>query len=303
MKRIWIDTHIHASDLAPDGTPREQMVDDLAELLDRCDADLRFVISCDGPYYGRMKTDPEAILRGNAMIHRLCEALPGRLYGACMVNPNHLAASLEAMDICFGQWGFVMLGEMLQYAMDYVLDCDASEAVIRKAAEWDKPVHVHLGTYWHKVHTGSTDGMLQLRDMLRAADRVPEAKWIMAHAIGVGPTSEFVPWADMFLDTMQGMFSEWPRNWWIEIRDFQSPRLDRVLREVPHDRILSGTDWTTRIGPPFQTYGTMFDVGEANNPFPPAVSSFVGFLKDAGASDEDVELVGWRNAAELMGLG
>ena len=47
---IWLDTHIHVSDLNPDGSKREQMLADLLDVLDRCDADLRFVISCDAHY-------------------------------------------------------------------------------------------------------------------------------------------------------------------------------------------------------------------------------------------------------------
>ncbi len=303
MKRVWIDTHIHISDIDRDGRRREQMADDLAELLDRCDADLRFVVSCDGPYFSPMTRDPSAILAGNAFIHGICEQLPGRVHGACMVNPNFLDASLAAMDICLGEWGFVMLGEMLQYSMGYQLDTDAGEQVIRKAVEYDVPVHVHLGTYWHKDDRGtSTDGMNQLQDMLRAAERVPEAKWIMAHAIGCGPTPDYVPWADMFLDAMFGVFGTWPRNWWIEIRDFQSTALARTVREVPTDRILAGTDWTTRIGPPFQSYGTMFDVAEGANPFPPAVSSFVDFLVKAGADEAAIDQIAERNARELLEL-
>ena len=71
---------------------------------------------------------------------------------------------------------------------------------------------------------------------------------------------------------------------------------------MPATRLLSGTDWTTRIGPPFASYGTMFDVAEGDNPFPPAVASFVEFLKQAGAADQVIERLAWRNAAELLRL-
>ena len=147
MSRTWIDTHIHVSDIGRDGAKRERMLEDLLDVLDRCDADLRFIISCDGPYYGHMVKDPEAILRGNEMIHDLCKGAPDRLYGACMVNPNFLDESLRVMDICFNEWGFVMLGEMLQYSMNYDMDSDVAETVVRKAVEYDVPVQVHLGTY------------------------------------------------------------------------------------------------------------------------------------------------------------
>ena len=298
----WIDTHIHVSDIGPDGTPRERMLEDLLAVLDRCDADLRLVVSCDGPYLGRVAREPDAVVPANRMINKLVRRAPGRLYGSCTVNPNFPDASLKAMDLCFGHWGFVQLGEMLPYMMDYRMDSDATERIVRHSLQYDVPVQVHLGTYWHKDFAGSCDGMDHMRDLLRAVDRVPEATYILAHAIGCGPTSEYVPWADMFLDTLAGVLGGCPDNFWVEIRDFQSPALRRTLDEVPRNRLLSGTDWTTRVGPPFQPYGTMFGVSEDENPFPPLVASFVDFLERAGASAEDMARIGHGNAESLYGI-
>lgn len=298
----WIDTHIHVSDVGPDHARRENMLPDLLDVLDRCDAELELVMCADFPYLGAMRSDPEGILAANRMVHELAAEAPGRLHGACMVNPTFTDEALRVMDLSFGEWGFVMLGEMLPYSHGYVMDSDEAERVVRHAVEFDVPVQVHLGTYWHRDHHGSTDGMDHLRDLLRCHDRVPEANYILAHAIGCGPSRDYVPWAEMFLDAVFGVFGEWPRTFWIEIRDFQAPGVPRAVAEVPTDRILSGTDWTTRVGPPFQSYGTMFGVDEAENPFPPEVASFVEFLRDAGASEEEIERIGWRNAAELLGV-
>lgn len=301
MSRPWIDTHIHVSDIGREGEKRERMLEDLLSLLDRCDADLKFVVSCDGPYLGRIANDPEQMMPSNRMIYDLVREAPGRLYGACMINPNFLDESLRVMKVCFEEWGFVMLGEMLQYSMGYRMDSDAAEKTVRLAVHYDVPVQVHLGTYWVKTDRGSSsDGMDHMRDLLLAADRVPEAKYILAHAIGCGPSPAYVPWADMFIDTIQGVFEEYPENMWIEIRDFHCKALKRTVADVPANRLLAGTDWTTRVGPPFQTYGTMFDVKEEDNPFPPGVASFVKFLEDAGASEDDVERIAFGNAKELF---
>jgi len=304
MNLRWLDTHIHVSDIGPDGQRRERMLHDLLDVLDRDEADLRLLISCDGPYLGGIGSDADGMLIGNTMIHDLVRAAPGRLYGSCMVNPRFTDEALRVMDLAFGAWGFVQLGEMLPYSHGYHMDSDESERIVRHAVEHDVPVQVHLGTYWHKDDRGgSSDGMDHMRDLLHCHDRVPEAKYILAHAIGCGPSREYVPWADMFLDTMQGVFGEWPRSFWIEIRDFQSDALARTIAEAPTDRILAGTDWTTRIGPPFQDYGTMFGVEQDENPFPPRVASFVDFLRAAGASEEAIRRIGWTNAAELYRLG
>jgi predicted TIM-barrel fold metal-dependent hydrolase len=299
----WVDTHIHVSDIGPDGSRRERLLEELLAVLDRCDADLRLVVSCDFPYLTRIAEDPDQMLVANRMIHDLVRRAPGRLYGSCMINPSFPDESLRVMDICLGEWGFVQLGEMLPYAMGYRMDSDAAEKAVRLAAGYGVPVQVHLGTYWHKDFEGSCDGMDHMRDLLRAADRVPEARYVLAHAIGCGPTAEYVSWAGMFLDTIAGVFPSYPENFWIEIRDFQCAALPRTLAEVPTTRLLAGTDWTTRIGPPFQSYGTMFGVEESQNPFPPAVASFVRFLHDAGASEQDVKRVAHENATELYGLG
>jgi predicted TIM-barrel fold metal-dependent hydrolase len=291
---IWIDTHIHVSDFGRDAEKREHMLDNLLELLDRCDADLRFVISCDGHY--------NSLVKQYQMVHELCRQAPDRLFGSCIVNPNFLAESLQMMDVAFGEWGFVQLGEMLQYMMDFDMDSDETEQVVHRAVDYDVPVQVHLGTYWGPKAGSSVDGMNQMDDLLGIAERVPEAKYILAHAIGCAETTRFIPWADWFLDVIAGVFDEYPDNFWIEIRDFHCKALPRAVAEVPSNRLLSGTDWTTRIGPPFQTYGTMFNVAEEDNPFPPKVASIVEFLQAAGASDETVEQIAWRNAAELYRL-
>ena len=303
-KRQWIDTHIHVSDLGGDGKKREHMLDDLLDVLDRCDADLRFAISPDAKYMSDMRTDPAAMLAANQMVYDLCRRASGRLYGCCMVNPNFLDEALRVMKICFEEWGFVQLGEMLPYIHKYRMNDSATEKVVHLAARYDMPVHVHLGTYWCKgaIPGDSMDGMNQMSDLLKVAERVPQAKYILAHAIGCGPTPEYISWANMYLDTLKGVFPKFPENFWVEIRDFQCPALPRAISEVPVTRLLSGTDWTTRIGPPFQPYGTMFDIKEKDNPFPPEVSSFVGFLRKAGATEEDIVRIGSGNARELYKL-
>jgi predicted TIM-barrel fold metal-dependent hydrolase len=302
MRSIWIDVHTHVSNIGQDGKVRENMLKDLLNVLDRSGTDLRFVVSCDVPYIDRITNDPSQMLAANKMIYDLVRLAPDRLYGACMINPNYLEEALHVMDVCFKEWGFVILGEMLQYAMNYRMDSDKVERIVRLATEYDVPVQVHLGTYWHRKAGSSGSGMDHMADLLGIADRVPEAKYILAHAIGCGPTPEYISWADMFLDTIAGVFPSYPRNFWIEIRDFQCRALRRTIAEVPSDRLLAGTDWTTRFGPPFQSYGTMFGVEESMNPFPPKIESFINFLRKAGASDCAISRIAFENARELLKL-
>ena len=306
-KRIWIDTHVHVSDVSRDGRKkREKLLDDMLELLDReHGADLRFVVSSDMCGYGAaLERDPAAMLPANRMIYELCRRAPGRLYGSCLINPNFTDEALRVMKICFEEWGFVQIGEMEQCEHHYKMTDPGTEKVIKAAVGYDVPMQVHVGTYinWRRVgpkYEKSEEGFRQLADMMQAAERVPEAKFIIAHAIGCGPNSDYIPWAGMIIDTLKTVYPTHPRNFWLEIRDFHCPALPRAIRELPTDRLLCGTDYTTRIGPPFQTYGTMFGVKEENNPYPPGVETFVGFLRKAGASESDISRIAYENAREL----
>jgi predicted TIM-barrel fold metal-dependent hydrolase len=301
-KLTWIDTHIHVSDLGQDGSPRADLAGALVDVLDRDPADLRFVASCDLPYVRQMAGDPQAMWSGNRAVYEAVRRAPDRLYGSCVVNPRFLDESLRVMEACLGEWGFVQLGEMLPYMMGYRMDCDATERLVREAMSYDVPVQVHLGTYWIRGAGPSTHGMAQFEDLLGIVDRVPEARYVLAHAIGRGPRPAYVSWAGWYLDALAGVFPSFPPNFWVEIRDFHCPALVRAVAEVPTGRLLAGTDWTSRIGPPFQSYGTVFELQEAENPFPPRVASMVQYLRQAGASEEDIQRIASTNAAELLKL-
>lgn len=190
-----------------------------------------------------MKEDPAWVMRANRFIHEVCREAPDRLFGSCLLNPNYLDASLACMDKCFGDWGFVQLGEMLQYILDFDLAGPESVAVTARAAEFGVPVQCHVSTgtplcveHW----TG-------LRDLAR---KVPEARLVAAHAFG-GPNTDY--YVQAFADS--GLDDD---RLWFEIRDFNNLAANRrVLEGIRPDRLVAGTDWTTRHGPPFSPYGVI----------------------------------------------
>jgi len=285
----WIDHHIHVSQFSRDGKPREQLADELLDVIDRSGADLRLVLSPDLPEVNRMRTDPTWVLEASRTIHQLTQAAPDRLFGACTINPHHLRESLEAVEICFGEWGFVLFGEMLQYIMDYDPAGTESVALVRRCAELGVPVQLHVSTNTEK-------GVEHFAGLMRMAQAVPDAKVILAHALG-GAMSDY------YIDQVQACGIPLDRLW-LEIRDFNHPDiLTRAMAELGADRLIVGTDWTTRIGPPFQPYGVLFSTDTSENPYPPSVASLVGFLREAGASEPEIEQIAWRNANELLGLG
>jgi predicted TIM-barrel fold metal-dependent hydrolase len=119
----------------------------------------------------------------------------------------------------------------------------------------------------------------------------------------VGMPDNDPPVVDQYLDFIDERYGSFPGNSWVEIRDFDSPGVRSALDRVPADRLLAGTDWVTRAGPPFLPYGCIFGVQRPeDNPYPPKVETMIRFLRDAGADEQTVEGIGHRNAAELLGI-
>ena len=296
----WIDAHVHASDLDNEGQSRGDLLEDLIDVLDRSGSDLRFVLSPDIPLIRAAMQDGEGVLRASSCVHDLVSRAPGRLYGSCVVNPHFLDASLKVMQVCFEKRGFIMLGEMLQYMMEYRLDTDPVETLVRRAVDYGVPVQVHISTS-NRPQGPFSSGMEELEDFFGLADRVPDADYILAHLIGTDEDDP--PVVDDYLNAIDERYGAWPRNFWAEIRDFNSPGVRSALSRIPIDRIIAGTDWTTRVGPPFLPYGTIFGVSDAeDNPYPPGVSSMIRYLKDLGATEETVSAIGSENAASLLGI-
>lgn len=297
MKMRWIDTHIHVSDRGPDGSRRERLLSDLLHVLDPADAELRFVISPDDYWNDEVRAQADGVHRANEFIYRLVAEAPESLYGSCIVNPNWLDASLRAMENCFERWGFRQLGEMLPYMFGFKMNCDRTERVVRQAAEYGVPIQVHLSTSNARTYPSSF-GREQLLDLFGLVERVPHARYILAHAVGTCR-----PVVEEYVDLVERRFRRWPQNFWLEIANFSSPGVRTVLARVPRSRLLCGTDWTTRVGPPFLPYGTIFGVRSVEeNPFPPSVSRLAALLREAGATEEDVRQIGFGNAATLLGI-
>jgi predicted TIM-barrel fold metal-dependent hydrolase len=300
----WVDTHVHISGVSPDGSIRESLAQDVAVVLDGAGADLRFIVNCceagNAYEFQRMMERPEGVLEASRHVHGLTEDLPGRVHGMCIVNPHFLDASLAAMDVTFRQWGFVMLGEMVQYMMDYRMDSDPVERLVRKAVEFDVPIQVHISTS-NSAQGNFTSGTEELYDFLALVQRVPEATYLLAHFVGSPRANPTV--VEGYLDIIERELGGWPRNFWAEIIHFHSPGVPVALARIPHDRMMAGTDWVGRPGPPFLPYGIVYGVqSPEQNPYPPRVASYADFLVAAGASQETVRAIASENAAVLLKL-
>ncbi len=294
-QQTWIDTHAHISCETP------SLLADLDAVFEADPADLRMVISPGSGLLQSMQADPSAARAAADIIHRLVRARPGRFYGACCVNLNFLDDSLRLLDRCLGEYGFVMVGEMLGYIFHFDMATPAGERVARKALEYGVPIQIHLSTS-NSPHQGHTSGMGELEDILAISEGVPEARYILAHMIGM--PDDDPPVVRAYLDRIEERCGGWPENFWAEIIDFHSPGVAEALARIPHDRLLAGTDWCTRIGPPYLPYGVDHRVWSGGEPgdYEPSVARLCRFLADWGASPEDIQRIAWQNAAELLGL-
>ncbi len=289
----WIDTHVHVN------TGLDGLRDNLLAVLDDAGDDVRFVVSMDiEPLEKSMRENPQTMLDDARRIYDLVRRVPDQLYGSLCINPNFLKESLHAMDVCFGEWGFVLLGEMLGYVLNFDMNTDTGESVVRKAVEYDIPIQIHLSTS-NNPYQGHTSGMGQLEDIIGIYERVPEAKFILGHMIGMAQDNP--PVVDAYLNFIDKRLGKWPDNFWAEIADFHSPGVRMALERIPHNRLIAGMDWMTRIGPPFLPYGVDHMVwfgGEM--PYEPSVDALVDFLYQWGATEDDVKKIGFENAAQLL---
>jgi predicted TIM-barrel fold metal-dependent hydrolase len=296
----WIDTHAHITGFSPDGTPRPDLAQQLVAVQRASGADTYFVASLDlGTEMEAVMARPEGVAEACRFLHRITQESGGRVLGACECNPHLLDGSLAAMDLAFGELGFVLFGEMIQYIMHYRMNSEPVVRLVKKAVEYDVPVQVHISTS-NSAQGNFSSGIEELDDFLDLVERVPEATYLLAHFVGA-PKSD-PPVVETYLDIIDRRCGGWPENFWAEIMHFNSPGLPVALQRIPNDRLMPGTDYTTRNAPPYVPYGIIFGKSIEENPYPPNVASLVGFLKEAGANDATIKAIGWDNAARLLKL-
>ncbi len=289
-KRVWIDSHIHVYADMSDGTPRYD-IDNLMAVLDADDAHLIWIPSDARPDYGQLNKEPAEFVRliNEAQLELIRQVPEGRMFGSISVHPGAVAKSIEAIDVYSGEHGFPQVGEVLGYAMSFALDPPEMVEIARHAAKRGLPLECHCST------AGQPFGN-QIRQTINLARQVPEAKIIAAHALGGTNSWLHITAAEVYYD-MGG------ENLWLEIRDFNTRAyLRAALQRLGSERLIVGTDWLGRANEPYAPYGVVFHVDPEDMPYPCNVASLEGFLREAGASDEDVDRIAALNSIELFGL-
>jgi len=289
-KRLWIDCHNHIRSHAPDGGPCDITAEDLLGVLDDSGADLRLIAGIASSEVRRLKDEPEAVVWANESLDKLMSPARGRLIGSCMVHPRAVKESHEVLDRFIGERGFAQVGEVHGVQFQYDMDCPEMIELVRHAAELGAPVQMHCST--NEVVTG--EHMQQIVNVARA---VPEASMIVAHAIGGSNSYQYILAGEVY-------FGDGGDNLYFEIRDFNTREYLRAAYErLGPDRLISGTDWSTKVGPPFLPFGIIFGLDSVDeNPYPCTVASLVGFLRESGVTEEDIDKIASGNIIRIHRL-
>ena len=321
-KRLWIDGHTHMlRRTIHEGTVLDYSLDDVLGVLDRCDADLRFICGDNNTAdVARFVEEPDYLHTMNERVYsEFVKPAGGRLYGSVQIDPRALKQSHEDLDLYLGERNYVQVGEVEGLPHGFDLDSPQMIELARHAAALGAPVQLHCST------ADSPTGE-HMRQALHIAAEVPEATFIIAHAIGGRNSYQYVLAAETYL-------AHGPGNLYLEIVQFHvRAYLRSAYEHLGPDRLVVGTDWGTYHEPPYLAYGahptlvmhpdfwrnadfkgfsqwntelwlsSMFVLDLRENPYPCAVASFVGFLREAGVSDDDIEKIGSGNAVRLFKL-
>ena len=325
-KRLWIETHAHIDLRRDDGVPCEFTLKDVFSILDQAGDDLRFVCSVGTAVVRLSKGDPEAIHQANEELYQFLRPAEGRLFGSCFVRPDALAQAHADLDLYIGKRGFVQVGEVLgEYGTDPINDLygrmDTPEMVeiTRHAAQLGVPLQFHCST--NLVPSGDT-----ARQILNVARQVPEAKIIMAHAIGGRNTYLNALAAQIYL-------ADGGDNIYVEIYDvFEREFVRAACESLGANRLMVGSDWHTCSDPPLSRYGKgklmlpeanewrplhafvvsrwgnqvwldeQWTMGRDEVPSVNNVAGLFGLLSQAGLSDDAAAKVAAGTAVKLFGL-
>jgi len=309
-KRLWIDGHTHLDFHREDGSLYGYTLDDVLKVLDDSGDDLRMLCGIGANEIRRIGADPEAIHAANEAIHQFIRPSGGRLLGNCFVRPDALAQAHADLDLYIGERGFVQVGEVVGQVegglVDGIygrMDGPGMIEIARHAAQLGAPLQFHCSR------------------------QVPEAKVILAHAIGGRNTYQHILAAETYL-------ADGGDNIYLEIIDFHIREYVRAAYErLGADRLLVGTDWMNRGEPPFPRYGGMlgmlyperndwshlhgsgwsrwgdklwlashYVVALNESPYPSGVATLFSFLREAGVSEQDATKIASGNAIRLFGL-
>ncbi len=196
---------------------------------------------------------------------------PKVLFGAS-VHPNRgLAQGIEELDRCI-EGGAVLIKWIPN---SQIIDPSDKKYkwFYRKLADENLPLLCHTGPE-HGIPVVKTEyqGLAAPRKLELALDM--GVKVIAAHC-----AAPLFPWEKGYLDELSKMFDERERRGWNLYADisamsilFRAPIIDAVLKKIPHDRMVLGSDYPVpvdRMPPPFienLTFQDSSKIAKIDNP-------------------------------------
>jgi predicted TIM-barrel fold metal-dependent hydrolase len=167
-------------------------------------------------------TKPEEFIAGNREVARYVEKYKGRFLGACVVNPQYIEESLQEIEYCRNQLGFVWVGELCNYMVPYLYSIREFEMLVEQCVKLNMVLALHT----------------EQGEMEYIAQKFPRATIAFAH---FGDDHEY---EDIFKRI--DMVAQNP-NFYLDTSGYGHDRvgvLEYAVKTIGPDRILFGSDFS-----------------------------------------------------------
>ncbi|MCX5851300.1 MAG: amidohydrolase family protein [Deltaproteobacteria bacterium] len=234
-----------------------------------------------GSDFGAAIGDPPLVhpFEGNKLYAELARKHPDRFFALCSIDPRRPGAIKHA-ETCIEEWG--MKGFKLHPAAGFYPTDEILWPLYEKCADWNVPLVFHTGGQPAAPVSLDTQRSLFLAE---AASRFPDTKFIMAH-VAMDMWAEAVMYGklipNLYFDLSYHQFSyvTWGAQKFYEWVRF-------LIDECGASKLLWATDTPlpTALLPTDQ-YVKVFTERQTDIPF----------------TDEEIELMMWKNTAEVFGI-
>ena len=206
---------------------------------------------------------PDDVRHANESMVQMQRAVPGRVFGYCVVNPNY---PTQAQDEIVRGLDQGLVG--IKLAASRRADDPLLDPIASVAAERGVPVLHHV--WQHRRRDWPGQDASDAVELARLASRHPDADFIVAHLGGGGE------WAHSLRAVME------PRNLWVDLSGsgVDVGMLESALEMLGAERLIWGTDLT-------------MDTGWAK----------LRYLRGLGCSESEMDLIGHGNAHRIFPAG
>ena len=210
--------------------------------VEHCDAQMRTLdiigvdkIVVSKPIPADKHCPPDHFRRANDIVFEAMQRYPGRIYGEAFVNPGYTKETLEELDRCVRELGFV--GVKLYH--QYFMDDPAMFPLVEKCIELDIPILMHCAHIMDPATTKRQPRCSGGDHMANIARRYPEATFLMGHIGGGGDWQ----WAIKAIADCPNVYAD------IGGSVYDRPLIEESVRYLGASRLLFATDgvWSSGL--------------------------------------------------------